>query len=268
MNPSDTSDRALSPDQFVPFTARMMAAIRALESRRSDRLFNDPFAVQLAGEEAFHEVDQRLTPQDHTYVAVRTRFFDDFLQQTPTSQIVILASGLDTRAYRLPWTRDIKIYELDYPTVQTYKANLLQDAQPTCSHYLLGVDLTQPWEESLLAIGYSPDMPSIWLIEGLLMYLMTDQVERLLSTVSRLTAIGSYIGLDLINLAGLNYEPYRGYIQFGHDEPEKLLGQYGWQADVLQPGDPEANFGRYPEPCPDRSIPNIPRVFLITAQKK
>lgn len=265
MNGFDAIDRPLSPEQFVPFTARMMAALRAIESRRSDRLFNDPFAAQLAGAEAFHQVEQRLTAQDQNYVAVRTRFFDDFLQQTPGSQIVILAAGLDTRAYRLPWTRETKIYELDLPAVQTYKAALLQDAQPTCAHHLLAVDLTQSWEHALLASGYSPRVPSIWLIEGLLMYLQADQVNRLLKSVAQLTTIGSYLGLDLVNEAGLNYAPYRGYFQFGCNEPESLLSAYGWQATVGQAGDPTAHFGRYPAPLPAQSVPDVPRAFLVTA---
>ncbi|MGI0494930.1 class I SAM-dependent methyltransferase [Alkalinema pantanalense CENA528] len=253
--------------KFVPFTARMMAAMRARETARTDRLFADPFAAQLAGEEAFQQVDLRLTPQDQAYVTVRTRFFDDFLMGAQLGQIVIVASGLDTRAYRLPWTPAVKVYELDYPEVLAYKANLLKAASPSCQHHLIGADLTQPWEEQLLSAGYSPSLPSIWLIEGLLMYFSEAQAHRLLQAVSNLALPGSQLGLDLINLQSLEYGPYQGYFQFGTDTPEQLLSQYGWRAEVVQPGEADANFDRYVEPVPPREVPNVMRVFLARADK-
>ncbi|MBD2329971.1 SAM-dependent methyltransferase [Alkalinema sp. FACHB-956] len=253
--------------KFVPFTARMMAAMRARETNRDDRLFTDPFAAQLAGEEAFQQVDLRLTPQDQAYVTVRTRFFDDFLMGTPVGQIVILASGLDTRAYRLPWPPEVKVYELDYPEVLAYKANLLKGSSPSCQHHLIGADLTQPWEDQLVSAGYASTLPSIWLVEGLLMYFSEVQAHRLLQTVSNLVMPGSHFGLDLINLQSLEYGPYQGYFQFGTDTPEQLLSQYGWQAEVVQPGEADANFDRYAEPFPPRDVPNVMRIFLVKAKK-
>jgi methyltransferase (TIGR00027 family) len=253
--------------KFVPFTAQMMAAMRARETSREDRLFNDPFAAILAGEEAFQRVDLQLTSQDQNYVAVRTRFFDDFLFSSKISQIVLLASGLDARAYRFPWNPDVAIYELDHPEVLSYKAALLKNVNPSCKHHLIAADLTQPWEENLLAAGYSPELPSIWLIEGLLMYFSEVQVDRLLKSVSNLSTQGSFLGADLINVKSLEYEPYKGYFRFGCDTPEKLLSNYGWQAEVIQPGDADANFGRYTEPSPAREVPDVMRVFLVRARK-
>ena len=80
-----------------------MAAMRAKETARADRLFDNPFAKLLAGEEAFAFLAEKLQEQDRAYVAIRTRFFDDFLINVATqvNQIVILSSGMDTRAYRL-----------------------------------------------------------------------------------------------------------------------------------------------------------------------
>ncbi|OUC13757.1 MAG: hypothetical protein B0A82_15775 [Alkalinema sp. CACIAM 70d] len=267
MNEITPNSIAEDYSKFVPFTARMMAAMRARETNRNDRLFADPFAAQLAGEEAFQQVDLRLTPQDQAYVTVRTRFFDDFLIGSQAGQIVILASGLDTRAYRLPWTPTVKVYELDYPEVLAYKANLLKETSPSCQHHLIGADLTQPWEEQLLAAGYSPNLPAIWLIEGLLMYFSEAQAHHLLQAVSNLAIPGSQLGIDLINLHSLEYGPYQGYFQFGTDTPEQLLAQYGWRAEVVQPGDADANFDRYVEPFPPREEPNVMRVFLARADK-
>lgn len=258
------------PDRFVPFTARLMAAMRAKETTRPDRLFNDSFAEQLAGEEAFTFLEKKLKGEDRAYVAVRTRFFDDFLfhSRTQVNQIVILASGMDTRAYRLPWSPESKIYELDQPQVLETKAAILCDATPNCQHYTIPTDLTQPWSHLLLEQRYQPNLPSFWLLEGLLMYLTEPQVRQLLETISQLATIDSYLGLDLVNVKSIEYEPYKGYFRSGFDCPEKLLAEYGWKAEVIQPGDESAHFGRYINKLPPRDVPDVERVFLVKAQKK
>ncbi len=253
--------------KFVPFTARMMAAMRSRESSREDRLFHDPFAAVLAGKEAFQQVDLRLTEQDQAYVSIRTRFFDDFLSLSQGRQVVLLASGLDARAYRFPWLSETEVYELDYLEVLAYKTKLLKNAKLSCKHHLIAADLTQTWEEQLLSAGYSPELPSVWLIEGLLMYLSEAQVHTLLRSVSDLSAQGSQIGLDLINIKSLEYEPYQGYFRFGCDTPEALLAQYGWQAEVTQPGEEGANFARITESPLSREVSDVMRVFLVLAKK-
>ncbi|MGB3240443.1 MAG: SAM-dependent methyltransferase [Geitlerinemataceae cyanobacterium] len=268
MSQSQSPNIANDYNEFVPFTARMMAAMRSLESARNDRLFDDPFAATLAGEEAFQRVEQQLTQQDKMYVAVRTRFFDDFLLSTSVRQVVILASGLDTRAYRLPWCSGMKLYELDFPEVLDYKESCLKNINFKCDRYGIPADLNQPWEDKLIAAGYCPEHPSIWLAEGLLMSLSEDRVHQILSTISRLSISGSYLGLDLINTHSLEYEPYRGYFQSGWDNPEELLSIYGWEAKVIQPGDDGANFDRLTESFPPRNVAGIQRVFLIRAVKK
>lgn len=260
-------DVANDYSQFVPFTARMMAALRARETRREDRLFDDPFATNLAGQDAFNKVDSQLTPRDQAYVAVRTCFFDAFLTRAQSSQVVLLASGLDTRAYRLPWPANTQVYELDYREVLSYKKNVLSGTPPACHHTLIGADLTQPWAEKLLSAGYSPTAPAVWLIEGLLMYLSSEQVHRLIETVSTLSAPGSQLGLDVINVQALKYGPYKGYFQFGTDTPEAFLSQYGWRSEVTQPGEPGANFGRYDELPPSREGFEDMKTFLVKANK-
>ena len=256
-------------DRFVPFTARVMAAIRAKETASPDPLFRDSFAERLAGEEAFAFLEQKLTAEDRAYVAVRTRFFDDFLLDccNEVAQLVILASGMDTRAYRLPWSPETKIYEIDRAEVLQTKKAILADTQPNCQHYTVGADLTQPWSHLLLDQGYQNDSPSVWLLEGLLMYLTEPQLDRLLQTVSQLTAADSYIGLDLINVKSIEYEPYKGYFRSGFDFPEELLAKYGWQAEVIQPGDEGAHFGRTNK-LPPRDVPDVERVFLVKGHKK
>lgn len=257
-------------DRFVPFTARLMAAMRARETARADRLFDDPFAEQLAGEEAFAFLAEKLQEQDRAYVAVRTRFFDDFLVDVATevNQIVILASGMDTRAYRLPWSAETIIYELDRPQVLEAKNAILVEATPNCQHYTIAADLTQSWSHLLLNQGYQPDLPSAWLVEGLFMYLTEPEVIQLLQTISQLTAEGSYMGLDLVNVTSIEYKPYKGYFRSGFDIPEELLADFGWKANVIQPGDEGANFERFTNKFPPRDVLDLERVFLIKAHKE
>lgn len=260
----------LQSEKFVPFTARLMAAMRAKETAKDDHLFNDPFAVRLAGEEALSFIEQQLLAQDHAYIAVRTRFFDDFLIQTvsKTSQMIILASGMDTRAYRLPQIARTKLYELDQPAVLETKLTILGDTPPLCQYYPIAADLTKSWQHLLLEKGYQENLPSVWLLEGLLMYLTTSEVHQLLQTISSITTIGSYFGLDLVNVKAIEYESYKGYFRSGFDYPEELLAQYGWEAEVIQPGDKAACFGRYTHQLPPRDVPDVERVFLISACKK
>lgn len=267
-----TAQRKRTDSDFVSFTAHMMAVIRAQETQRHDRLFNDPFAAQLAATEAFAIVEHRLTPQDKAYVAVRTRFFDDFLLEVVAKveapQVVILASGMDARAFRLPWPPGTQVYELDCREVLESKAVILKDVPPTCKHYEIAADLRQPWQHLLLGQGYRDNFPSVWLLEGLLMYLTEPEVHNLLQAISNLAVAGSQLGLDLINTKSVEYEPYRGHFRSGFDNPEALLAEYGWEAEVIQPGEEGANFGRYLHQLPPRDIPNVERAFLIKAKKK
>jgi methyltransferase (TIGR00027 family) len=253
---------------FVPFSARLTAAMRAQETARDDSLFEDDFAHRLAGPEAFKLLEEQFTAQDTAYLAVRTRYFDDFIlaAMAEARQIVILAAGMDTRAFRLSLPPDATVYELDQPEVLAHKAAILQTAAPACRHCAIAADLSQDWKPLLLAQGYRTDLPSIWLLEGLLMYLTQPVVHTLFSTLSGLLSPGSKLGLDTVNLKGLEYEPFKGYFRFGMDRPEAFLADYGWQATVKQPGEQGADFGRFPNALPPRDVPDVARIFLVTAE--
>lgn len=268
--PTEEEDRKLSPKEFVLFSARLMAAKRARETEKADRLFEDPFAAKLAGPEALAFMEQQATKQDLSYVAVRTCFFDDFLMAAvdDASQVVILAAGMDARAFRLPWPSSTKVYEIEQPEVLGDKEVILKNTLTTCQRHAITADLTQPWSHLLLAQGYQADLPSVWLLEGLLMYLTEPEVHDLLKTISELAATGSCLGLDLINVQSIQYKSYQGYFRSGFDNPEELLSGYGWDANVVQPGDYGANFGRYTEKLPPRDVPDVERVFLVKAKKK
>ncbi|MBD2505236.1 class I SAM-dependent methyltransferase [Anabaena azotica] len=258
---------------FVLLSAPLMAAYRAVESQRNDRLFDDPFAAKLVTPEAQKIALEDPEEEGRAFLAVRTRFFDDFLlgSASVAPQIVNLGAGMDTRAFRLNWTQETKYFEIDYPEVLNYKNEILKDVPTICSRYSIAVDLTDTnWVELLLQQGYDRNIPSVWLLEGLIYYLGETEAHSLLKTIAELTTIDSWIGLDLLNhlCKDSTYDEfYQGYFRSGFDNPEELLAAYAWEAEVLQPGEEGANFNRYIYPFPPRDHENVERVFLIKAKK-
>jgi len=277
----------------ISLTARMTAAARARESRRPDRLFDDPWAAALAGPEGvalMNELEAVAAPpgrqaaRDNPYIAIRTRYFDDFLLATvrdaATRQVVLLAAGLDSRAFRLNWPEGTRCFELDRPDVLHAKDELLEaaGAVPRCARHVIGADLTGDWSKALLAGGFDGGEPSVWLVEGLTPYLEEGAVRALLARCGDLAARGSRLGLDLAG-RGIFDSPwtvsYRQALErigapwrFGTDEPEALLASAGWDAVVVRPGEPAASFGRWPYPVPPRGVPGIPSFFIATATRR
>ena len=259
---------------IVSRSSQFMAAVRALETKRPDRLFEDPLAARLAGSEIIAQVEPMLKGSDERgqpLVAVRTRFFDDFLVSSASEvgQIVILGAGMDTRAFRLPWPPETCIYELDRPEVLQKKESILQDTPAKCQRYAIAADLGQLWSSQLISAGFQSEKPTLWLLEGLLYYLSETEVNRLLKAVSELSAIGSRLGLDLINVKQMQKagNELSKRWRYACDAPEELFAEYGWQVSVIQPGDEGAYFGRYTLQKPPREVPNIARSFFIRASK-
>lgn len=167
-----------NPDagRAVADTGLLVAAIRAAESRREDRLFEDPFAEKLAGETGRRMLEEALaTTGDKStlQIVVRTKFWDEALLRATThvDQVVLLAAGMDARAFRLAWPAGTVVYELDQPEVIAAKSGLLADASPRCRWTALGVDLTRDWTTALRSTTFDPARPAVWLAEGLLQYL-------------------------------------------------------------------------------------------------
>ncbi|MBP0021727.1 MAG: SAM-dependent methyltransferase [Cyanobacteria bacterium SBLK] len=265
----------LLPQAFIPFSARLMAALRAKESARSDRLFDDPFAARLAGKEAMEFANTQSQPRDIAYLAMRTKLFDDFFQDVlfakkipEISQVVLLAAGMDSRAYRLYWPENTYLYELDFSGILAYKKNRLNGILPRCKRIEIAADLTQPWTHHLLEQGYQRDRPSLWLLEGLLMYLEASQCDRLLREIASLTVPGSYLGLDLIDRQTLQRDrDSNGYFQFGIDDPIGFLAQYNWTATIANPADLKIGSDRFNRFFAGDRISDTARPFLVTAWK-
>ncbi|MGW0771522.1 class I SAM-dependent methyltransferase [Streptomyces sp. NPDC002676] len=277
----------------VERTALLTAALRAAETGREDRLYNDPYAARLAGEgglRLLREIRQATFPKDADrtvpstpdYNAIRTRFFDDFLQeaaQDPAmNQIVLAPAGMDSRAYRLDWPSRIRYFEADRPAVLAYKEERLKDVRPRVDHRSIALDLTSPdWESGLTAAGYDPEQPSTWLLEGLLYYIPRDDTRRILDRVAAIMKPGSRIAADIVNAASLTLPDMRDLLDvfadwgcpwlFGTDEPEALFAAHGFTVEATQPGDPAADYGRWPDPVPDRSEADVRRVFFVHGRR-
>lgn len=201
----------------VGATATMVASARALASRGPDALLNDRFAEPLVravghpffirmldGEIPVDDDDTPLTLQQRCeQMTVRTRFFDDFLIAATAGgirQAVILAAGLDARAYRLPWPAGTVVFEVDQPEVIAFKTATLAQlgAEPTAERRAVAVDLRDDWPSALHDNFFDASTPTAWIAEGLLPYLPPEAQDRLLDNITSLSAAGSRLATENI----------------------------------------------------------------------
>jgi methyltransferase (TIGR00027 family) len=293
---NDTWDLASS----VGATATMVAAARAMASKADDALIDDPFAEPLVlavGVDFFTRlVTGELRPEDldsdsesvgmqrmTDNMAVRTKFFDEFFLTSAGGgirQAVILASGLDSRAYRLAWPAGTTVYEIDQPDVIEFKTRNLAElgAEPTAERRTVAMDLRYDWPSALIEEGFDPNQPTAWSAEGLLGYLPPDAQDRLLDTITELSAPGSRVAVESMpNIDPADHEKAVERMQAASDrwrdhgfdldfaelvylgdrnEAAAYLGDHGWQlsrqsvnelfaANGLPPieVEEEANFG-------------------------
>lgn len=202
------------PAHSVGATATMVAASRAVASQGPDALLDDPLAdplVRAVGLDPFIRIiDGEIDFEDDPLfnrkaraqqITVRTRFFDDFFTgaaEEGVRQAVILASGLDTRAYRLRWPAGTVVYEIDQPDVVAFKTNTLArlGAAPTAAHCTISVDLRDDWPAALREGGFDVTQPTAWSAEGLLPYLPPEAQDRLFDNITLLSAAGSRLATE------------------------------------------------------------------------
>lgn len=198
----------------VGATATMVAAQRALSS--DAKLIDDPYAaplvravgidvyVRLVNGEIAAGGNTEFDPQRMAQgMACRTRFYDQFFADATRSgigQVVILASGLDSRAYRLPWPAGTVVYEVDMPEVIEFKTLTLGDlgAEPTAERRTVAIDLRDDWASALQAAGFDPQAPSAWSAEGLMVYLPDDAQDALFDSITSLSAPGSRLAFEFV----------------------------------------------------------------------
>jgi len=266
---NDTWDLASS----VGATATMVAAARAMATTADNALINDPFAeplVRAVGVDFFTRlVTGELRPEDldsdsetvgmqrmTENMAVRTKFFDEFFltaTQAGIRQAVILASGLDSRAYRLAWPSGTTVYEIDQPDVIEFKTKTLAElgAEPTAKRRTVAMDLRYDWPSALIEEGFDPNQPTAWSAEGLLGYLPPDAQDRLLDTITELSVPGSRVAVEsLPNIDPADHEKaiermqaasarwrdhgfdldFAELVYLGdRNEAASYLGDHGWQ---------------------------------------
>jgi len=118
---------------------------------------------------------------------------------------VILASGLDTRAYRLPWPDGTVVYEIDQPAVIEFKTRTLAGlgAEPTAQRRTVAIDLRDDWPSALAEAGLDAEQPTAWSAEGLLVYLPPEAQDRLFDNVAALSAPGSRIATEHLDLRNI-----------------------------------------------------------------
>jgi methyltransferase (TIGR00027 family) len=204
----------------VGSTAVMVAAARAIETDQPDALIRDPYAkllVEGAGAEILWEamldpevvakieaIDEESAARIRHmrgYQAVRTHFFDLYFADAVAAgilQVVILASGLDSRAYRLDWPAGTVVYEIDQPQVLEYKSSTLAEngVRPAAMRRAVAIDLREDWPAALRAAGFDPSQRTAWLAEGLLMYLPAEAQDKLFTQIGELSPAGSRVSAE------------------------------------------------------------------------
>ncbi len=260
---NDTWDLASS----VGATATAVAASRAVASQGPDALLDDPFAeplvravglhefVKVVNGESFNEGDPVMTRRAMSeQIALRTKFFDDFFTAAADAgirQAVILAAGLDTRAYRLSWPANTDVYEVDQPEVIAFKTATLDElgAAPKAQRKTVAIDLRDDWPSALLTAGFDSAQPTAWIAEGLLPYLPPDAQDRLFDHVTGLSAPGSRLAtehMDTTNLpddwadrindrwrrAGSDINLSDLFYHGERNEARNYLSSRGWQVAV------------------------------------
>ncbi|MFJ2257761.1 SAM-dependent methyltransferase [Streptomyces sp. NPDC087844] len=233
----------------VSETALWTVRMRARESARTQALFADPLAEEFlagagpAGAPPGDGVLQQVLPD---WLAVRTRFFDDHLlaaTRAGCQQVVLLGAGLDARAYRLDWPAGTRIFEVDLPAVQGFKEQILAGRTPAAAHRVpVAADLLGDWRSAAIAAGFDPQLPTAWLCEGLLFYLEPRAVDRLIATVSELSAPGSTLGAECLNAATAESPFVKPWLEALSDagtpwiwhlaDAERWWAGHGWQAQV------------------------------------
>ncbi len=281
----------------VGYTALLVAGWRALHAVGPQPLVRDEYArLFIAASQDLYLATVLANPgttEDETafprLYGVQTRFFDDFFTsagQAGIRQAVIVAAGLDSRAYRLDWPSGTTVFEIDLPRVLEFKANVLGEhgAAPKARRREVAADLRTDWPAPLKAAGFDPREPSAWSVEGVLPYLTDDAQSTLFTRISELSAPSSRIAIGAlgsrldheqlealetshpgVNMSGdvdfsaLTYEP--------EGDPAEWLAAHGWSVEpVRNTLELQAGYGMTP-PDVDVKIDAFMHSQYITATR-
>ncbi len=299
--------------ESVGATALGVAAARAAETESENPLVSDPFArvfLDAAGDGMWNwfaapdlpaeiaEAEPDLKPRMQgmvDYMAARTSFFDQFFLDATRAgvrQVVILAAGLDSRAWRLPWPDGTTVYELDQPQVLEFKSSTLAEngAQPTCDVVGVAVDLRHDWPAALRQAGFDASAPSVWSAEGLLPFLPAAAQELLFERVQTLGAAGSRIAVEAPGADFLDedaqakrresmrrvrdlmakLEPQRDLPEVQdlwyfeeREDVDTWLARHGWEVTVTPAVELMASYDRTPPDVQDAT----PKTLFVSAER-
>jgi methyltransferase (TIGR00027 family) len=286
----------------VGSTALFVATARALEAQKPDPLAVDPYAelfCRAVGGPSADVLDGKVP--DHplktadfgeyfvNFQGARTKYFDEYFRRAADAgvrQVVILAAGLDSRAYRLAWPAATTIFELDRPQVLDFKGEVLNEhgAQPRAERREIAVDLREDWPQALRDSGFDPAKPSAWIAEGLLIYLPAGAQEQLFTGIDSLAGHGSHVAIEdgaplkpdefeakveEERAAIASGEEQRPFFQLVYNEQHaraaEWFDQRGWTALGTPLTDYLREAGR-PVPGPETEAgPMIARITLVSA---
>lgn len=274
--------------ESVGATALGVAAARAAETARPDALIRDEYAylltaaagpawAQMASADdgwlGDDEDARRMHEMARNYQAVRTHYFDGYFHSAVRAgihQIVILAAGLDSRAYRLDWPTGTTVFEIDQRKVLAYKTSTLDahGAVPEARRVPVAVDLRDDWPAALIAAGFDPTQPTAWLAEGLLPYLPGDAQDRLFALVTEHSAAGSQIAVEAFNIDPARYSDEKRaarrertaqlrerlgldvdvdtlmYTDDSRADAAEWLAEHSWRVDTVPSADEMTRLGR------------------------
>lgn len=274
--------------QPVSLTAQWTAAIRALETEMgNDRLFVDDMARSLAVPDGFDLLNRYGGGGVREFVTIRTRFFDDAIkdildEDSRIRQVVIVAAGMDTRAFRMSWPANVSIFEVDHEALLNEKKSRLaavDSSIATVRRIEVPADLAGEWTNQLANAGFNPNIATLWVVEGLMFFLTEEQVQSLLTKCLSLSASGSRLVVDMINMSLLKSPASQFFLatlrqdgipwRFGTDEPEAFLFNQGWTVrSIKEPGEVEVGKKRWPYDVHPRHIKGVSRSWLIVADAR
>jgi methyltransferase (TIGR00027 family) len=283
----------------VGYTALLVAGWRALHAVSAQPLVRDDYAKHFITASADPYLTGLLADPGTSVGAavfprlygVQTRFFDEFFSSATVHgirQAVIVAAGLDSRAYRLNWPSETTVFELDQPKVLEFKFRVLAEhaAEPTARRVDVAADLREDWSIPLRAKGFDAAQPTAWSVEGILPYLTGDAQDTLFTRITELSAPGSRLAigalgacLDQDRLAALE-DTYPGLNRSGdvnfsaltYDDSQKTkpvewLTEHGWAVEPVHTNpELQAHYGRTPADI-DVEVDDIMRSEYITASR-
>jgi methyltransferase (TIGR00027 family) len=184
----------------IGWTALLASSARDEEKTQPVPLVTDPWAGLFAAA-ASPDVGEKIpslgpTPDKPrselwefltSYILTRTLFIDEQVGGAiadGASQVVLMASGLDSRAARLDYPPGVKVFEIDREPVLAFKSAVLAAHDADVARRIPVVaDLTGDWASALRQAGWRDDVPTCWVVEGLLMYLEQPRIAALIGAL-------------------------------------------------------------------------------------